>query len=236
MIRTATPIERAAVLALAAALVLGGCAGAAPTATDAAFSVREVRPSKAKAEAPAAKAATAKASAAKAAAAATPVVATATLAITGAAGYRLQTLTAYNTTDIDHVTLTLYKNDGTGNYVATGVTLNVANANLATAVSLGNLRSNTTYRVIARAFADAAETTEIDDIAEAGTNANCAVDFLTPSVQAATAGDNIDDASMLVTIPLKLKSKTFAGSAGAANGLTITNGVIVDTTTTETLN
>lgn len=235
MTRTATPIERAAALALAATLLLGGCAGAAPTASDAAFTVREVRPSKARAAEPAAKAA-AKAGAAKAAATAASIVAKATLAITGAAGYRLQTLTAYNTTDIDHVTLTLFKDDGTGNYVATGVALSVSNAALATAVSLGNLRSATTYRVVARAYADAAETDEIDEIAEAGTNANCAVDFTTPSVQAATAGDNIDDASMLVTIPLKLKSKTFAGTAGAASGVTVTNGVIVDTTTTETLN
>ncbi len=226
-------MNRTAALALSTVLLttgLTGCnAGAPNAAADGSLTVRQVRASKpaaAKVQAPAAAAAKA----------APEIVATATLAITGSAGYRLQTLTAYNTTDIDHVTLTLFKNDGTGTYVSTGVTKNVANAALATAIALGNLRSAATYRVVARAYADSAEVTEIDDIAESGATTNCAVDFTTPTVVSAAAGDNIDDASMVVTIPLKLKSKTFAGTASAAAGVSVTNGVINDTTSTETLN
>lgn len=192
-----------------AAIMMAGCNNAAPTAGLTAESLK-----------------------AAAKAAPTEVAVSATLNVTGPTGYRVLTLTAWNKADIDHVTLTLYKDAGAG-YVATGATKTVANAALASAISLGNLRLATNYKVVARAYADAAETNEIDNIAATGSDANCSTAFTTPSLVTNAAGDNVNDASISLAIPVRLKDKTFAGAAGGT-GVAVTNGTIVDTTASET--
>jgi hypothetical protein len=152
---------------------------------------------------------------------------TAHLDITGPGGYRVQTLTAWNLSDIDHVKLTLYKN---GTVVTTK---SVARANLATALTFSNLKMATTYKILAQAFSDTAEATQIDNTAEAGADTANAVTFTTPSLVAATAGDNVDDSTRTITVPVKLKNKTFAGNANSGSGVTVTNGTIVNTGNTE---
>ena len=158
----------------------------------------------------------------------------ATLAITGPAGYRVQsTLTAWNKADIDHVTLTLYKRDGAGAFVATGATKTVANADLAAPISLGNLKMASDYQIVARAYADALAQTAIDNIAESGSQADCSVSFTTPSLTTSANGDSISTSAHAVTIPVKLKNKTFAGQA-SSGGVSVTNGTIVNTSAAET--
>jgi hypothetical protein len=152
------------------------------------------------------------------------------LSITGPDGYRVQTLTAYNTSDIDHVKLTLYK----GSDTTATATKTVTRANLASAVTLANLKMATTYKIVAQAFADSAETTAIDNTAETGSAANNTMTFTTSSLVSATGGDNIDDATKTITIPVKLKNKTFAGNANSGAGVSVTNGTIVNTGNTET--
>jgi hypothetical protein len=156
------------------------------------------------------------------------LAARATLNITGPSGYRILTLTAWNRTDIDHVSLALYKEG-----VATGAAKTVANAALGSPVTLTNLRYGTTYKVVARAWADAAGTTEIDNIVDAGSDSACSTTFTTPSLVAATAGDNVSDGAVAIAIPVRLKDKTFAGQAAGSTGVGVTNGTIVNTTAAE---
>lgn len=156
------------------------------------------------------------------------------LNITGPSGYHVLTLTAWNKADIDHVNLTLLKDDGSGAYVATGATKVIANAALGTAVTLGNLKLASNYKVVARAYSDAAGAVEIDNMAESGSDADCRTFFTTPSLVASGTGDNVDDTARTVTLPLRLMNKTFAGQANAGSGVAVTNGTIVSTTATET--
>ena len=161
------------------------------------------------------------------------VAMTARLDITGPSGYRLQTLTAWNLSDIDHVTLVLLKEAGNGTYAPTGATKTIARAALSQPVTLSNLKMATQYKVVAKAYADAAATNQIDNTAEAGSDAANAVVFSTPSLVISASGDTIDSASRTLTIPVKLKNKTFAGSANSGAGLTVINGTIVNTTAGE---
>lgn len=156
------------------------------------------------------------------------------LQVTGPAGYRVMALTAWTKADIDHVKLTLLKDDGSGTYVATGATKAIAGADLAAAVNLGNLKMASKYKIVARAYADAAEANAIDNVDETGSEADCSVTFSTPSLVSASAGDNVDDATKNVTIPVRLQDKTFAGKAGSSGGVAVTNGTIVNTTADET--
>lgn len=147
------------------------------------------------------------------------------LSITGPTGYRVLTLTAWNKSDINHVKLTLIRvSDST-----TIGTKTVANANLATAIAFSNLRASTTYKVLAEAYSDAGATNQIDN----GSSADNTTTFTTPSIVSAAAGDNIDDSTSTVSVKVKLKDKTFAGSANSSGGVTVTNGTIVSTSTTE---
>jgi hypothetical protein len=150
------------------------------------------------------------------------------LSITGPEGYRIQTLTAWNLNDIDHVKLTLSKGG------ATVATKTIARAALSQAVTLSNLRMATGYKIVAQAYADAAEATEIDNTAEAGSDAANAVSFTTPSLVTAASGDNVNDSTVTLTIPVKLKNKTFAGTANSGTGVAVTNGTIINTGNTET--
>lgn len=156
------------------------------------------------------------------------------LQVTGPAGYRVMALTAWTQADIDHVKLTLLKADGSGTFVATGATKTIAGADLAAAVNLGNLKMASSYKIVARAYADAAETNAIDNVDETGSDADCAVTFTTPALVTAGAGDNVDDAAKSVTIPVRLQDKTFAGTAGSDGGVAVTNGTIVNTADAET--
>lgn len=168
-----------------------------------------------------------------AAAAAQTASVVAHLDLTGPTGYRLQALTAWNLADVDHVKLSLQKKVN-GSYAdVSGVTKTVARASLSAPITLSNLRMATEYKVVARAFADAAGTSQIDNIAEKGSDADCSVAFTTPSVVTTNGVEAIDDATRTITIPVRLKNKTFAGAAGAANGVAVTNGNIVDTANPE---
>lgn len=161
------------------------------------------------------------------------VAMTGALNVTGPAGYRVMALTAWTKADIDHVKLTLLKSNG-GAYVATGATKTIAGADLAASVNLGNLKMASSYKIVARAYADADETNAIDNVDETGSDADCAVTFTTPSLVSASTGDNVDDATKSVTIPVRLRDKTFAGKAGSSGGVAVTNGTIVNTSSTET--
>ena len=158
---------------------------------------------------------------------------TANLAISGPGGYRVQTLTAWNLSNVDHVNLTLYKSVS-GSFVATGATKTIANASLSSAVTLSNLDMATTYKVVASAFADAAGTQEIDDIAQSGSDALCSTTFVTPSLVASGSGNNVDNSTQAITVPIQLENKTFAGQATSGSGVAVTNGTIVNTTAAET--
>ena len=157
----------------------------------------------------------------------------ANLAITGPEGYHVQTLTAWNLSNIDHVTLALYRNDS-GSYVATGATKTIANAALTSAVTLSNLEMGAGYKVVARAYADAAGTSEIDNIAQSGSDTGCSSTFTTASLVSSAGGDNVNDGTIALTIPVHLMNKTFAGQANDNTGVSVTNGTIVNTTTAET--
>jgi hypothetical protein len=157
------------------------------------------------------------------------------LEVYGPAGYRVQTLTAYNLNDIDHVKLTLQKWNGTAYADVSGVNKTIARAALTSPVTLTNLKMASQYKVVARAYADAAETAQLDDAVDA----NNSVAFTTPSLvagsgaQNSSSADAVNDATLTIAIPTRLKNKTFAGQASAANGVAVTNGTIVNTTATE---
>lgn len=150
------------------------------------------------------------------------------LNIKGPGGYTVQALTAWNLGDVDHVKLTLSKG---GTTVSTKV---IARSALTQPVTLNNLRMSTTYKILAQAYSDAAETVQIDNTTEASSDAANSVTFTTPALVTATAGDNVDDVSRTIAIPVRLKNKTFAGQAAASTGVNVTNGTIVNTQNNET--
>lgn len=149
------------------------------------------------------------------------------LDISGPGGYRVMTLTAWNLADIDHVKLTLTK-DG-----AAVATKKIVRADLNKPVTLSNLKMASTYKVVAQAYSDAAATNAIDNTAEAGTDVANSVTFTTPSLVVNANGDTVDSAARTITIPVKLRNKTFAGQANSGAGVAVTNGTIVNTTATE---
>jgi hypothetical protein len=158
------------------------------------------------------------------------------LEIYGPSGYRVQTLTAYNLADIDHVKLTLQKWNGSAFVDVAGATKTVARASLQSPITLSNLKMASSYKVVARVYADAAEASEIDDALDADNS----VAFTTPSLvagsgtQNSSSADTVNDGTVSIAIPTKLKNKTFAGQANAASGVAVTNGTIVNTTAAET--
>lgn len=161
-----------------------------------------------------------------------------TFQVTSAAGYQLMaTETAYHLGNLDHVMLSVQKLDGgTWGSVAGFEAKKVARADLGQALTLKNLRMGTQYKIVAKAYADAAGTDRIDN----GAASDNEVGFTTPTLNVVTervntaSGDSISTATLPVTIKVKLKDKTFAGQASSSNGVQVTNGTIVDTTATET--
>ena len=127
-----------------------------------------------------------------------------------AAGYRVETvLTAYTAASIDHVRLTLYA-DVAGRYVPTGAATSVSVTNLASAVNLGDLKMNTSYRIEADAYSSPTEsaTTLISVPASSTTN------FVTPAIAASGGVDTLDDSAIaLVPVGLTLANQTYAGAA-----------------------
>lgn len=147
-----------------------------------------------------------------------------------ATGYLLQALTAWSRTDVTKVTLRLFKKTS-GSFVATGVSTDVLQAALEAPVSLNNLKLASEYKVVAEAFD--ASNARIDNQAQAGSDADCAVTFTTPAVVAATNGDTVDDGVITFVAPVKLMNKAFAGQARAGSGVAVTNGTVTSTTAPE---
>lgn len=119
-------------------------------------------------------------------------------------GYKLQaTVTAYTSADVATVKLVLLTNDG--GWRETGATKTIAAADLAAAISLGNLRAGRDYRV--RADAYQADGTLISDAADSLTS------FTTPAVTTVAGVDTVDDTTTaLVSLRCKLADRTYAGT------------------------
>jgi hypothetical protein len=146
----------------------------------------------------------------------------------------MSTMTAYNLGDVDHVTLTLTKWNGT-TYAAigNGVTTTIANASLGSPIPVSNLSMGTQYKISAQAFAS--DGSQIDT----GIATDNTVTFTANSLSTGTqvnskSGDSITTDAVAIAVPVKLKNKTFAGQANSASGVTVTNGTIVNTTNQET--
>jgi hypothetical protein len=143
------------------------------------------------------------------------VTATGNLAIKGADGRQLLTSTAvlpWVKADIDKVELTLLA--GT-TAVATNT---IAKADLNKQVRFTNLVRNTSYHVVAKAWA--AGDVQIDNFDT--DNASCTTDFSTTNEAQVSTG----------AIKLTLRNKTFAGT-GNSTGLTVTDGTVTDTTASQ---
>lgn len=120
--------------------------------------------------------------------------------------------------DIDHVTLTLFQEP-----VTTPVhTLTIQQADLDRTVTVKDLAIASRYRVEARAWADAAETIRIDDFEDRP--AACTTPFTTTT----------DDMVSVGAIALRLKDKTFVGTA-TTTGVGVMSGDVHDTTATPTI-
>lgn len=150
--------------------------------------------------------------------------------IQGADGYLLQAITAWNKADVARVTLRLYKKSG-ASFVSTGLATDVANAALASPITLSNLKLATEYKVVAEAY-DATDA-RIDNQAQVGSDADCSATFSTPSLVGSASGDTVDDAPIAFVAPVKLMDRTFAGQARASSGVAVTNGTITSTTAPE---
>jgi hypothetical protein len=122
-------------------------------------------------------------------------------------GYRTFALVeAYTLQHVDHLRLRLLKANAQGAYVATGVTRVVAPADLASPVSLGNLKLGQAYRVQADAFADAAETVLISAPSASTTN------FTMPGLATVGGIASVDDTPVSLALGVRLIDKTYAGT------------------------
>jgi hypothetical protein len=125
-------------------------------------------------------------------------------------GYRLQSLlTSYDATAINHVRLTLFKNQG-GQYAPTGASVSVAKGSLSNAINLGALKLATAYRVEADAYSSASESpsTLISDETLSQT------DFTTPALASVNSVTSVNDTPLsLVSLHLKLLDQAYAGTS-----------------------
>lgn len=120
--------------------------------------------------------------------------------------YSIESLmTAYSKASINHLRLRLLAQNAQGVYQPTGVTASVATANLGTAVSLGNLKIGSRYRVQADAYADAAETQLISEPTSSLT------DFVTPSLVTTNGVAAIDNTPIALSLAVKLADQSYAG-------------------------
>jgi hypothetical protein len=127
----------------------------------------------------------------------------------------LQAFEAWQRDDIDHARLFFFRGAD-----ATPRTFDVNKANLSSAIRFNNLVRNTGYRVEVRAWADAAESEQIDNFAS--DPSSCTTTFATTDVAEMTLGSGIS---------LKLRDRVFAGRASSSIG--ITDGEVVDTSEPE---
>lgn len=118
--------------------------------------------------------------------------------------------------DIDHVKLALFK----GAASSPVLSFEVASADLSKQVRFTNLVRHTTYRIEARAWADAAEANAIDRFDSDADS--CTTTFATTDLDAIDIG----------SIKLRLKDKTFAGET-TGSAVEVTDGAVVDTMATE---
>jgi hypothetical protein len=101
--------------------------------------------------------------------------------------------------------------------VATGVSRVIAPAELASPVSLGNLKLGQAYRVQADAFSDAAETTLISAPSDSTT------DFTMPGLATVGGVASVDDTPVTLALGVRLLDRAYAGtgsfSVAVANNL-----------------
>lgn len=175
-----------------------------------------------------------------------PITVQAALQLLDSDGYGLQAVkVAYRLSDVNHVTLKLQKQvSGTFLDVA-GASFSLSNAALSASprapIAFKSLRMNTSYKVVAKAFATASDDETIaGNRIDNGIDAQSSVTFntsalsvVTPAANSDTA-DNVEEAYSL-SVPVKLIDKTFAGQATSGSGVTVNNGSIVDPTGNETI-
>jgi hypothetical protein len=149
------------------------------------------------------------------------VTATARLDVRGLGDRYVLAVVGWTHNDIDHVQLALFPSGAT----TAESTFTVAKADLGSQVTLTNLNTSTTYRVVAKAWSDAAGTSEIDNVAVDASS--CTTEFTTGTGATNDVG----------TLKLKLADRVFEGSTGGKS-FAITDGANQDTgaTITATLN
>jgi voltage-gated potassium channel Kch len=118
--------------------------------------------------------------------------------------------------DIDHAKLSLYRS---GNPTPV-TTMTVANADLAKSVVFTNLARSTSYTIVARAWSDASENTEIDNYEANATS--CATTFSTG------LDTNVDAGA----ISLRLRDRVYSGTT-TGSAVNVTDGSVVDTSSQE---
>ncbi|MFN3428775.1 MAG: hypothetical protein ACK46X_02350 [Candidatus Sericytochromatia bacterium] len=143
----------------------------------------------------------------------------ATLALGGAADRHVLSplgMAPWTRGTIDHLTLSLYKDN------VLVATITVPKADLDKTISFTNLHMNSAYAVVARAWSDANETSQIDNLAFDA--ASCTTTFHTTTAENLNVG----------ALRLRLRDKVFAG-AGQSSGLTVTDGGFTDPTLSEAI-
>lgn len=116
-------------------------------------------------------------------------------------------------TDIDHVKVFLYE-DGT-----LKATLTVRQADLTNTLTFTNLRRYATYKIEVKAWADALETSPIDNFdADA---ASCTTSFTTTNLDTVSVG----------SLKLRLRNKIFSGTT-TGSAIEVTDGTVEDTAST----
>lgn len=117
-------------------------------------------------------------------------------------GLRVQALVnAWTSADINHVRLTVYR----GGTLVAGAGRTVTQAQLASPLTLRNLRINTSYEVRAEAYRDAGATQLISD------STTSRATFTTPALATSGGVATISTAPLAVSLPVRLVNKTYVG-------------------------
>lgn len=147
------------------------------------------------------------------------VTATAKLSVVDATGRQLlAAIEPWKFADIDHVQVALFKGADATPLVA----LAIGKGELARPITFSNLRQGTAYRVEIKAWSDAAEATQIDNLAADA--ASCTTAFTTSNV------DSID----IGALKLRLKNKVFEGKT-TGSAIAVTDGTLVPGAATEAI-
>jgi hypothetical protein len=130
-------------------------------------------------------------------------------AVSLGAGYQVQAVVrGYTAADINHLKLRLLARNASGGYDSLNVSRTVAPGELASPVSLGNLKLGRAYRVQADAYADAAGTQLISEAAASVS------DFTVPALMRVNGVDTVDDRPVTLSLKVKLQNREYA--AGGA--------------------